>query len=176
MANTAILMTATQQFFTGVWFLSLLVASSACQSRSDAAAGRQKASSPAVSERSSAIQPADVEALKVSRLCADSAAKFWAGWQRQRRAAGLDDSYTSHYSRERKQCLVEASGIYKYPEGGFLTSVFVFDSVEGASVASRFEVSGNPRAKDHVDIMGDEGKGIPDTPDNEASFDNLMKN
>jgi hypothetical protein len=159
----------------GILPLGLLIACSACQLRSDPAAAHKKAAEPTISENPSAIQAADVEALKVSRLCADSAAKFWAGWQREARAAGLDDSYTNHYNRERKQCLVQALGIHKYPEGGFLTSIFVFDAIEKTSVGSRFAVSGNPRAKDHVNLMGDVGNEIPDTPENETWFDNLMK-
>lgn len=125
------------------------------------------------------ISSADVEALKISQLCAESAQKFWLNWQQlQRRmgsSVGATDSYTSHYNREQKKCLVDVTGFYAYPDGGSLTSENIFDAVEQAGIASRHTVSGNPRAKDHTDILDADSKPVPNTPENNKWFEDLMK-
>ena len=80
----------------------------------------------------------------------------------------MGDEYTSHYNRERKQCLVEVSLLRNH-------QVFyraVYDAVEHRGVAERFEADANTKLP--VTLLVD-NRRIPDTLANEQRFEDLMK-
>jgi hypothetical protein len=100
--------------------------------------------------------------------------KFFKDWQQSNTSAKESADYTSHYNRERNQCLIEVGTLHLYPQGGTLNRDEIYDAVERTLIVHRSEVSGVPNVKFHIDLASDSGF-LPDTPEEEEWIHDLMK-